>query len=229
MLIWHLLKSGGYSLYSALDYVDTKISETGFLAKKGNREIWNKIKQKVRNNVTKLLIGATLLGGGTYKTLDTFTAPQHTTEIPTTTPLPFEKHSLPFWDDNPVFFDTTALHKPLSKDTLAPGITIIRDAGLIFYVLQPEDCKAEYFKDGKKFRKNLVDKLAKFPEFAYLSELSNEKTKSFNIPMDAIENNQGFIEKGKFYLPIPLAPEQRAISPEDFANYTYEAIQEMKS
>ncbi|MDR2416332.1 MAG: hypothetical protein LBD75_07220 [Candidatus Peribacteria bacterium] len=77
MLIWHLLKSGGYTLYSALDYVDTQISKTTFLEKKGNKEIWNNIKQTIRNNVTKLLIGATLVGGGTYKTINIFTTPQY--------------------------------------------------------------------------------------------------------------------------------------------------------
>jgi hypothetical protein len=59
----HLLKSGGYTLYSALDYVDTQISKTGLLRKKENSEIWNTIKEKVRNNTVKLLIVATLAGG----------------------------------------------------------------------------------------------------------------------------------------------------------------------
>ncbi|MDR2190467.1 MAG: hypothetical protein LBP53_04715 [Candidatus Peribacteria bacterium] len=143
--------------------------------------------------------------------------------------LPFEKHTLPFWDENPDFFDTTLFHQNSSKETLAPGITIIRDAGIIFYVLQPEDCKAEYLKDGKIFRANLSKKLTKLPEFSYLLELPTKKTKSFNIPMNAITNNKRFIERGNFYIPLPLHPDNRTISPEDFANYAYEAIQEMKS
>jgi hypothetical protein len=38
---------------------------------------------------------------------------------------PFEQHHLAFWDDNPQFF---ASNLPLKRDTLAPGVNIIRDA-----------------------------------------------------------------------------------------------------
>jgi hypothetical protein len=177
--------------------------------------LWNKLKQGVRNNVVKLLIGTTLIGGGTYTALKT--------------PTGFEKYHMPFWDNNPDFFDTTLINKQLPKDTLAPGIIIIRDARIIFYVLQREDCKTEYLTDMKIFRKNLAEKLAKIPEFAYLLDLPTEKTKSFNLSKNAIENNENFIKNGSFYVPIPLNPRDREISPEDFTNYVYEAIQEMKT
>jgi hypothetical protein len=199
------------------------------LEKKENLTLWDKTKQKVIHNISKLLIGATLLGGGVYKSMDTHNTPSQHTITALTTSLPFEKNVLLFWDDNPDFFDTTLFGKELPKKVLAHGITIIRDAGLTFYVLHPEDCKAEYLQDGKKFRKNIIDKLAKFPEFSYLSKLPNDKTKSFNVPMDAVTNNKKFVEQGTFYLPIPLNPEQREISLKDFANYCHEAIQEMKT
>ncbi|MDR0860619.1 MAG: hypothetical protein LBO09_06715 [Candidatus Peribacteria bacterium] len=64
MFAWNLIKSGAYSLHGAIDYLDTAISKTGFLEKKGNRYLWNNIKTKIRQNFLKILIATTAIGGG---------------------------------------------------------------------------------------------------------------------------------------------------------------------
>jgi hypothetical protein len=57
----------------------------------------------------------------------------------------------------------------------------------------------------------------------------NDKTKSFNILTSAIATKQEYIQKGQFYIPLPLDPQVRKISIQDGANYCYEAIQELKN
>ena len=173
---------------------------------------------------------------------------------------PFEYHHLAFWDDNPQFFDSKL---QLQKDTLAPGVHIIRDAGLVFYVVQPEDMKTEVYYENKvtwekqkvpppKWKKGakptykkvkkiikiektkqswdyskMRNKLSKIPEFSYLNDdeydrsKSGNKTKSFNVPKESV--------KPGMFIPIPLDHKVREISPQDFANYCHEALQEMKN
>ena len=164
---------------------------------------------------------------------------------------PFEKHHLVFRDDNGDFF---AENLQLKRETLAPGVEIIRDAWLIFYVVQKEDIKEvkntiyvwkkTKVKQWKKtitkkvkvpkitithiwdFEK-IRGKLVNIPEFSYLKNTNydrsnpNNKIKSFNIPKESVTSGM--------YIPIPLDYKVREISPQDFANYCYDAIQEMKS
>lgn len=159
---------------------------------------------------------------------------------------PFEQHHIAFWDDNK---DYSTKNLPLERETLAPGVKIIRDAGLIFYIVQVEDIKETKVttyttkttktKHGKKTVKiphvtihkdgdfeKIRNKLKKIPEFSYLDEdeydrsKSGHKTKSFNIPKESV--------KSGMYIPIPLDHRVREISPQDFANYCHDAIKEMK-
>jgi hypothetical protein len=99
------------------------------------------LKKLIRENTIKALIAATVASGvgyeGTKVIQDMF--PQGKEIIIETSKLPFEKHHLSFRDDNPDFF-ADKFGDTLHKETIAKGITIIRDAGLTFYVLQPEDC-----------------------------------------------------------------------------------------
>jgi hypothetical protein len=64
-----------------------------------------------------------------------------------------------FWDMNPYFFDKSLISQPLKRESLAPGVDVIRDVGLTFYVVKAGDTK-------EKIR----NKLAKIPEFSYLSK-----------------------------------------------------------
>ncbi len=65
------------------------------------------------------------------------------------------------------------------------------------------------------------------PEFSYLKEAEYDrsnpenKPKSFNISKKSVVAGM--------YIPIPLDNDVREISPQDFANYCYDAIQEMKN
>lgn len=163
---------------------------------------------------------------------------------------PFEYHHLTFWDDNPQYFEQNL---DVEKQVLAPGVTIIRDAWLTFYVIQAEDIKTtktttytskiNKIKQWKKtinkkikiphttishvwdFEK-IRNKLSRIPEFSYLKDSeydrskAGNKTKSFNIPKESV--------KLGMYIPIPLDHTVREISPQDFANYCHDALQEMK-
>ncbi len=158
-------------------------------------------------------------------------------------PYPFEKHTLEYRDNNTTFFTKNL---QLQKETLAPGVHIIRDAGLVFYIVQPEDIKTQTeatYTSQKKGKKNIKvphttihqeadfdkirNKLSALPEFSYLKEPEydrtnpNNKTKSFNIPKESVTVGM--------YIPIPLDHKIREISPMDFANYCYEAIEDMKN
>lgn len=156
---------------------------------------------------------------------------------------PFEKHTLDFRDNDTTFF-TKDLQ--LKKETIAPGIEIIRDVGLVFYVVQKDDIKTKtettytYKKKAKKKIKiphtithteadfeKIRHKLSTIPEFSYLKENEydrinpNNKTKSFNVPKESVKKGM--------YIPIPLDHEVREISPMDFANYCYDALHDMKN
>lgn len=82
--------------------------------------------------------------------------------------------------------------------------------------------KTRNFWDFEKIRW----KLTKLPQYNYLKgneydrSVSGNKTKSFNIPKESL----------KYWLkiPIPLDHKVREISPQDFANYCHQALQEMK-
>jgi len=125
---------------------------------------------------------------------------------------PFERQHLSFWDNNTSYFTKNL---KLKKETIAPGVVIIRDAGLIFYVVQEWD-------NLDKIRKKLMT----IRDFSYLFRAEydrtnpNTKTKSFNIPADQVVIDM--------YIPVPLDSKVREISPMNFANYCHEAIQEMK-
>ncbi len=158
---------------------------------------------------------------------------------------PFPRHHLDFWDNDTTFFDKNLQPK---KETLAPGVEIVRDARMTFYVVQKEDfketkdttytSKTVKSKHWKKSARTIVkiphitihkewdfdgirSKLGTLQEFSYLCEDEyNHKLKSFNIPKE-------YLQPG-MHIPIPLDHKVREISPQDFGNYCYEAIQEMK-
>ena len=161
---------------------------------------------------------------------------------------PFEHRHLPFRDDNKDFFTDNL---QLKKETIAPGVNIIRDAWLMFYVVQKEDIEVKdttyTSKDikVKEWKKTITkkirvpkitithkwnfekirNKLSAIPEFSYLKSSeydrskSGNKTKSFNIPRESV--------KAGMYIPIPMDHRVREVSPQDFANYCYDAIEEM--
>lgn len=176
----------------------------------------NKKKSKfsINKKIITGLLALTLLGGWWYLGYNAL-RDKNKEKIENVKDLkwyPFEQQHLAFWDDNTEYF---AENLQLKKETIAPGVVIIRDAWLIFYVVQKWD-------NLDKIRQ----KLSKIPEFSYLVRAEydrtnpNTKTKSFNIPSDKVAKGM--------YIPIPLDSKVREISPMDFANYCHEAIQEMR-
>lgn len=186
-------------------------------------KIWkpstNKIIHFAKNNLIKILLAWSLLTYGWMKTHDYLSkdkATVKTEQVEKQKKLwdhPFEQHKLAFWDNNEEYFTENLA---LKKEALGPGVQIIRDAWLIFYIVQKWD-------NLDIIRK----KLAKFTEFSYLSESQydrkdpNTKTKSFNVPAANIQAGM--------YIPIPLNSDVREVSPQDFSNYCYDAIQDMKA
>lgn len=175
----------------------------------------------VKKYIALSLVGALTIGGTVhYINKDKDASPNKTTLsvegtdtlLPETT-CSFPQQKLSFWDTNPDFF---AKDITLKKETLAPGVHIIRDVGLTFYIVQKWDNLT-----------SIRQKLSKLPEFAYLAETQydrsnpNTKTKSFNVPASAIQ--------AWMFIPIPLDNTDREISPQNFVNYCYEAIKEMQS
>ena len=88
--------------------------------------------------------------------------------------------------------------------TLADGVKVIIDIGLVFYVVQSGDTI-----DG------IRRKCSAIPGFAYLRD-QTEKIESFNIPPRSL--------KPGMLIPIPLENEKRAISDEDFADHARQAL-----
>lgn len=134
---------------------------------------------------------------------------------------PFEKHYLSFWDNNLAQIgkqnkDYFSPNLKLEKKNIAPGVHIIRDAWLNFYVVQPGDTLS-----------TIREKLMHTSEFSYLTDpqydptTKGNKTRSFNIPAEKLQV--------WMYIPIPLDNKVREISPQNFVNYGYEAIHEMEN
>ena len=95
-------------------------------------------------------------------------------------------------------------------EVLAPGVTILRDVGLVFYKVVDLDNLDK-----------IKEKLGKFPEFAYLKELSKVKIKSFNIPPHLLQLGM--------WIPLPSAPGAREnLSNDSFELYCNQAIDELK-
>jgi hypothetical protein len=124
-----------------------------------------------------------------------------------------------FWDLNPDFFDKSIISQPLKRETLAPGVDVIRDVGLTFYVVKSGDTKDK-----------IRHKLSKIPEFSYLSQSEyDNKIQSFNVPGMIVENKanaKGY--NNNFYIPIPLNSEVRIFSLQDFAFYARQGINDIK-
>lgn len=100
--------------------------------------------------------------------------------------------------------------KRARTEVLAPGISVLRDVGLTFYKVVNGDTL-------DKIRM----KLGKFPEFAYLKELSRVKILSFNIPPHLLQLGM--------WIPIPSNPETKEeLSEEAFRKYCFDAIDELK-
>jgi hypothetical protein len=83
--------------------------------------------------------------------------------------------------------------------------------------------EAEKKKAEDSFRKYLLHKLSSISGLEYLEYLPPKKIESFNVPPSEIVN--GKIKK----IIIPLSPKERIVSDEQFANYSYQAIQIMKT
>ncbi|MBI5753573.1 hypothetical protein HZA40_00315 [Candidatus Peregrinibacteria bacterium] len=97
-----------------------------------------------------------------------------------------------------------------SSETLAPGVTVRRDAALIFYKVIEGDTLS-----------GIKQKLSKIPEFAYLRTLPAVGLRSFNIPPKVLQ-------LGKF---IPLPPKESPMKNLDestFVENCRAALLEMK-
>jgi len=169
-------------------------------------------KFSIHKKIITWLLALALLGGWWYLGYNALKEKEKIENIKDFKWYPFEKHTLEYRDNDTTFFTKNLEYK---REKLAPGIQIIHDAGLIFYIVEEWD-------NLDKIRK----KLSKIPEFSYLVRAEydrtnpNTKTKSFNIPADKVA-------KGML-IPIPLDSKVREISPMNFANYCHEAIQEMR-
>jgi len=208
----------------------------------------NKVKDFLKKKSVQAAIVLALAGAWTFTGYQVFKDKDSAKieQVKDLNGYPFEQHHLAFWDDNK---DYSTKNLQLERETLAPGVKIIRDAGLIFYIVQPEDIKetkkttyttkTTKTKHGKKTIKvphitthktadfeKIRNKLSTIPEFAYLKDneydrsQSGNKTKSFNIPKENVTSGM--------YIPIPLDHKVREISPQDFANYCHDALKEMK-
>lgn len=100
------------------------------------------------------------------------------------------------------------------REELAPGVKVIRDIGMTFYIVEKGD--------------NLYSirrKLSKIPEFSYLSDQSyiptdhSRNIKSFNIPAQNLVPG--------LFIPIPLSKEQREVSDEAFYHMSLQAVEEL--
>ncbi|MCX6824080.1 MAG: hypothetical protein NT085_03050 [candidate division SR1 bacterium] len=209
----------------------------------------NKVKDFLKKKSVQAAIVLALAGAGTFAEYQIFKdkEPIKIEQLKDLKGYPFEKHHLAFWDDNK---DFSTKNLPLERETLAPGVNIIRDAGLTFYIVQPEDIKTTKettyttkttkTKHGKKTVKiphttihkvgdfeKMRNKLMQTPDFSYLKDSEYDrsqpgnKTKSFNVPKENVIIGM--------YIPIPLDHKVREISPQDFANYCHDALKEMKS
>lgn len=100
------------------------------------------------------------------------------------------------------------------KEELGEGISIIRDAGMAFYVVKKGDTLWKIW-----------NKLKKTEEFSYLRNSSYQPSekgrniKGFNIPSHVL--------KPGFLLPIPLQDEKRITSLEEFRKWSVEAIEKL--
>ena len=137
----------------------------------------------------------------------------------------FSENTLPFPDAPPTHWDKLADADPhffdyreggeftteeLAKhtETLAPGVTVIRDHGLTFYVVKKGDTLS-----------GIAQKLKKIQEFDHVdwkSELS-----SLNV-----KDSQNVL-KPDMWLPLPLAEKDRILTDQQFSNYAYQSVEEM--
>lgn len=124
-----------------------------------------------------------------------------------------QKDPLAFWNNNEDFFTKNF---ELKTEVIAQDVEVIRDVCLTFYVVKKWDTL-----DG------IRRKLMKLEEFSYLQRAEydrtnpNTKTTSFNIPNDNL--------KVWMLIPIPIDSKVRVIEDQDFVNYCYEAIDELKA
>jgi adenosylmethionine-8-amino-7-oxononanoate aminotransferase len=63
----------------------------------------------------------------------------------------FEKHSIPHRDNVPEYFQKDLKVK---HETLAPGVHVVRDAGMTFYVVQVEDFTTKTTYEKKVISEN---------------------------------------------------------------------------
>jgi hypothetical protein len=178
--------------------------------------LWEKTKS-VKNfagkHATKVFLIAALSSGGVY-VADRLQSDKMENIIELS-----EAVSNNFWDLNPDFFDKSIISKPLKRETLAPGVDVIRDVGLTFYIVKRGDTKDK-----------IREKLQKTPEFSYLSRPEyDNKIKSFNVPGKIVENKSNAKEyNNNFYIPIPLSSDVRTFSLQDFAFYARQGIYDIK-
>lgn len=144
--------------------------------------------------------------------------------------------------------------KKIEKEIVIDGkkqkITLIKDAGLTFYVVQESDffpgpmeanwTKIDHCIDFEK----IIKKLSQIEEYEYLKEkiyqrskkigkdkiLLDNKLTSFNInPTDIEDISITQIRKGNLLLPVPTPESKRSMDIQEFAYYAQQAIQEMEN
>lgn len=118
-----------------------------------------------------------------------------------------------YFDSNPssfTFFKNGEMpeeEREARTETLPNGEEVFRDIGVTFYKVKKGDTLSGIRK-----------KLTKYDEFAYLNEIKSKIT-GFNIPAKVLQIGM--------WLPIPLNPEVRALSDEQFTLYADRGIDEL--
>ncbi len=133
-----------------------------------------------------------------------------------------------FWN-NEIYFDKEYLEKFLKVETiekLNDSTIIKRDAGLIFYLVTPEDIK----ESRTETINYIIEKLWSNKEFEYLKEdwykpTSNSVTNTFNIRPDFKDLwKNSTLDKNPFWIPIPIKKELRQIESQNFLECANKSI-----
>lgn len=246
MNLWGLVWNTVVWTYKTVDALD-KVLGNAIWEKSG------KLANVLRNNIIKTLLGIGMLTYGWTEMLDhakdnekdkqeQSTIQDEDKEEQEESNYHFEREKLSY-RDNPKFEEW------LQRENPERWIHLIKDKWLSFYVVQPEDIKEKTSKKarrvgkGKSRRKIFINKtekyldvnwirakLMKLPEYDYLKRDEYQtKTKSFNVPWKIINKEKmNYIEQWNFFIPIPIDSKYRQMSPEVFAGYCYDAIQEIK-